>query len=105
MIAFDSRTNDNTSMTDNESEDGEDGDYTVYECPGLAPVINYTIFIPTTIFVSVFFFTDGRNGSPQPNVRRRCYAQSQQIGTISFCHIILEPIYFYQKNLFRLIGS
>lgn len=37
MIAFDSRTNDNTSMTDNESEDGEDGDYTVYECPGLAP--------------------------------------------------------------------
>lgn len=25
-------------MSDNESEDGEDGDYTVYECPGLAPV-------------------------------------------------------------------
>lgn len=46
-------------MTDNESEDGEDGDYTVYECPGLAPVINYTIFIPTTIFVSVFFLQTG----------------------------------------------
>ena len=26
------------SMSDNESEDGEEGDYTVYECPGLAPV-------------------------------------------------------------------
>ena len=25
-------------MSDNESEDGEEGDYTVYECPGLAPV-------------------------------------------------------------------
>ena len=27
-------------MSDNESEDGEEGDYTVYECPGLAPVSN-----------------------------------------------------------------
>ena len=28
----------NGGVSDNESEDGEEGDYTVYECPGLAPV-------------------------------------------------------------------
>ena len=28
----------NGAVSDNESEDGEEGDYTVYECPGLAPV-------------------------------------------------------------------
>lgn len=38
MIAFDSHANrERRSMSDNESEDGEEGDYTVYECPGLAP--------------------------------------------------------------------
>jgi len=40
MIAFDSNAgNDrrNGAISDNESEDGEEGDYTVYECPGLAP--------------------------------------------------------------------
>lgn len=40
MIAFDSNSgNDrrNGAVSDNESEDGEEGDYTVYECPGLAP--------------------------------------------------------------------
>ncbi len=29
--------------SDCESDDGEEGDYTVYECPGLAPV-NYFFF-------------------------------------------------------------
>jgi len=40
MIAFDSNTGNerqNGAVSDNESEDGEEGDYTVYECPGLAP--------------------------------------------------------------------
>jgi hypothetical protein len=40
MIAFDSNTGAdrrNGAVSDNESEDGEEGDYTVYECPGLAP--------------------------------------------------------------------
>merc|ERR1712141_922255 len=39
MIAFDSNggnDNRNGTVSDNES-DGEEGDYTVYECPGLAP--------------------------------------------------------------------
>ena len=40
MIAFDGQADSQRrSMSDNESEDGEEGDYTVYECPGLAPVI------------------------------------------------------------------
>ena len=39
MIAFDGHADSQRrSMSDNESEDGEEGDYTVYECPGLAPV-------------------------------------------------------------------
>jgi len=38
MIAFDGHADSQRrSMSDNESEDGEEGDYTVYECPGLAP--------------------------------------------------------------------
>merc|ERR1719400_1247572 len=38
MIAFDNNsTKTNGAVSDNESEDGEEGDYTVYECPGLAP--------------------------------------------------------------------
>merc|ERR1739838_1180505 len=38
MIAFDGQADSQRrSMSDNESEDGEEGDYTVYECPGLAP--------------------------------------------------------------------
>lgn len=43
MIAFDGQADSQKrSMSDNESdEDGEEGDYTVYECPGLAPVIYY----------------------------------------------------------------
>merc|ERR1712018_562576 len=39
-IAFDSNAGNerqNGAVSDNESEDGEEGDYTVYECPGLAP--------------------------------------------------------------------
>ena len=39
MLAFDGHADSQRrSMSDNESEDGEEGDYTVYECPGLAPV-------------------------------------------------------------------
>jgi len=45
MIAFDThadkaeqrRNGNGGNISDNESEDGEEGDYTVYECPGLAP--------------------------------------------------------------------
>jgi len=38
MLAFDGHADSQRrSMSDNESEDGEEGDYTVYECPGLAP--------------------------------------------------------------------
>jgi len=40
MIAFDSHQNGgnrNRLASDDESDDGEEGDYTVYECPGLAP--------------------------------------------------------------------
>jgi hypothetical protein len=43
MIAFDSanggdrQRNNGASVSDCESDDGEEGDYTVYECPGLAP--------------------------------------------------------------------
>merc|ERR1712083_158590 len=38
MLAFDGHADSQrSSMSDNESEDGEEGDYTVYECPGLAP--------------------------------------------------------------------
>merc|ERR1711935_428924 len=38
MLAFDGHADSQRrSMLDNESEDGEEGDYTVYECPGLAP--------------------------------------------------------------------
>lgn len=29
--------------SDCESDDGEEGDYTVYECPGLAPVYKFTL--------------------------------------------------------------
>merc|ERR1711976_682313 len=37
-LAFDGHADSQRrSMSDNESEDGEEGDYTVYECPGLAP--------------------------------------------------------------------
>jgi hypothetical protein len=35
----------NGAVSDNESEDGEEGDYTVYECPGLAPVSRYTYIL------------------------------------------------------------
>ncbi len=35
----------NGGISDNESDDdGEEGDYTVYECPGLAPVNTYCPF-------------------------------------------------------------
>merc|ERR1712029_402001 len=38
MIAFDGHADSQRrSNSDEESEDGEEGDYTVYECPGLAP--------------------------------------------------------------------
>jgi len=40
MIAFDTHAEKerrNGNVSDNESDDGEEGDYTVYECPGLAP--------------------------------------------------------------------
>jgi len=41
MIAFDSHQNGGTrnrlGSEDNDSDEGEEGDYTVYECPGLAP--------------------------------------------------------------------
>merc|ERR1711935_157531 len=38
MIAFDGQADSQRrSMSDNESEDGEEGHYSVYECPGLAP--------------------------------------------------------------------
>ena len=41
MIAFDGHADSQRrSNSDEESEDGEEGDYTVYECPGLAPVRN-----------------------------------------------------------------
>ena len=44
MLAFDGHADSQRrSMSDNESEDGEEGDYTVYECPGLAPVISLKI--------------------------------------------------------------
>lgn len=39
MLAFDSNAGPdrrNGTISDNESDDGEEGDYTVYECPGLA---------------------------------------------------------------------
>ena len=49
MIAFDGQADSQRrSMSDNESEDGEEGDYTVYECPGLAPVI-----LPTIINIEI----------------------------------------------------
>merc|ERR1712061_826283 len=47
MIAFDSNGgNDsrNGTVSDNES-DGEEGDYTVYECPGLAPLEKWRLEI------------------------------------------------------------
>ncbi len=46
MMAFDNQATSGDGgnrqqalQSDNESDDGEEGDYTVYECPGLAPVI------------------------------------------------------------------
>lgn len=45
IIAMENRSNNgdrNASLTDVESDDeNEEGDYTVYECPGLAPVCIY----------------------------------------------------------------
>lgn len=42
MMAFDNQASNGSDkqqalQSDNESDDGEEGDYTVYECPGLAP--------------------------------------------------------------------
>ena len=47
MIAFDTNDKERARNGGNisESEDeGEEGDYTVYECPGLAPVLNQRFF-------------------------------------------------------------
>ena len=38
----------NGAASDCESDDGEEGDYTVYECPGLAPVSSQ--FITDAVF-------------------------------------------------------
>ena len=55
MLAFDGHADSQRrSMSDNESEDGEEGDYTVYECPGLAPVSYLKISCKTQSLDFVF---------------------------------------------------
>lgn len=45
--------NDRNSLSDVESDDeNEEGDYTVYECPGLAPVINLYFFFINNFYES-----------------------------------------------------
>ena len=70
-------------VSDDESDEGEEGDYTVYECPGLATVSTYLIPVminlngyntntPHQNILNYFFhFTDRRYGSSQSFVFRR----------------------------------
>lgn len=73
IIAMENRTNQerNGTLSDVESDDeNEEGDYTVYECPGLAPVsLNVTpvkLFI--FFFIKMFFYIDCKHGSKEPIV-------------------------------------
>ena len=44
-------------VSDDESDEGEEGDYTVYECPGLATVwVSYLLFRKLTYLAYVSFF-------------------------------------------------
>lgn len=49
---------------DSDDEAPNGGDYTVYECPGLAPVSYFNI----KIFFQIIFFLDGWNGSAQSTI-------------------------------------
>jgi len=60
-------------------EDNEEGDYTVYECPGLAPVSHFTILNTLLLnpsnkpfcILSIWTWIDGRNGSEESFIPRR----------------------------------
>ena len=59
MIAFDTNDKERARNGGNisESEDeGEEGDYTVYECPGLAPVLNHRFSVPTSFKNAKFWY-------------------------------------------------
>ena len=64
----------NGSLSDVESDDeNEEGDYTVYECPGLAPVriiFTFCIRVPNGYNYLIQIFTDGRNGSKKSIIFR-----------------------------------
>lgn len=64
----------NGSMTDVESdEENEEGDYTVYECPGLAPVSIFHRNASNGYYSTCIFHTheDRRNGSEKSIIPRR----------------------------------
>ena len=57
-------------LSDDDSDEGEEGDYTVYECPGLAPVSLTANVLAIKLVLNEFlpFFADWRDGSTQPHV-------------------------------------
>ena len=60
MIAFDTtqdkeRTRNGGNISESEDE-GEEGDYTVYECPGLAPVLPYFQYLFFDLFWLFYIF-------------------------------------------------
>ena len=77
----------NGGGSDCESDDGEEGDYTVYECPGLAPVsIDYSssktqCYITSScmcyVIISLNLIPDWRDGSSQSVIPRRHNAKGQ----------------------------
>lgn len=72
----------NDASEDESDEENEEGDYTVYECPGLAPVSKYI-----TSLCSSNSFIDLTKTETQIV---HCFKKDKKVGSITL-HLVLFP--------------